>query len=156
MHTITYARAIKEAMAEEMRRDPSVILYGEDVANFGGIFKITAGLKEEFGEDRVFDTPISENAIVGAGVGAAITGLRPIVELQFADFLFTAADEIVLKAGMWRYVHGGAFKVPMVVRCPSGAAGVGPEHGQCPEAFFMHTPGLDRIARYSRRRQRAA
>jgi pyruvate/2-oxoglutarate/acetoin dehydrogenase E1 component len=142
MHTITYARAIKEAIAEEMRRDPSVILYGEDVANFGGIFKITAGLKEEFGEDRVFDTPISENAIVGAGVGAAITGLRPIVELQFADFLFTAADEIVLKAGMWRYVHGGAFEVPMVVRCPSGAAGVGPEHGQCPEAFFMHTPGL--------------
>jgi pyruvate dehydrogenase E1 component beta subunit len=79
---------------------------------------------------------------VGAGVGAAITGLRPIVELQFADFLFTAADEIVLKAGMWRYVHGSAFTIPMVVRCPSGAAGVGPEHGQCPEAFFMHTPGL--------------
>src|SRR5260370_2685252 len=142
MRTITYAQAIKEAIAEEMRRDPSVILYGEDVANFGGIFKITAGLKEEFGEERVFDTPISENAIVGAGVGAAITGLRPIVELQFADFLFTAADEIVLKAGMWRYVHGGAYTVPMVVRCPSGAAGVGPEHGQCPEAFFMHTPGL--------------
>jgi pyruvate/2-oxoglutarate/acetoin dehydrogenase E1 component len=130
MRTITYAQAINEAIAEEMRRDPSVILYGEDVANFGGIFKITKGLKEEFGEERVFDTPISENAIVGAGVGAAITGLRPIVELQFADFLFTAADEI------------GAFTVPMVVRCPSGAAGVGPEHGQCPEAFFMHTPGL--------------
>jgi pyruvate/2-oxoglutarate/acetoin dehydrogenase E1 component len=142
MRTITYAQAINEAIAEEMRRDRSVILYGEDVANFGGIFKITRGLKEEFGEERVFDTPISENAIVGAGVGAAITGLRPIVELQFADFLFTAADEIVLKAGMWRYVHGGAVRVPMVVRCPSGAAGVGPEHGQCPEAFFMHTPGL--------------
>src|SRR5260370_1303956 len=142
MRTITYAQAIKEAIAEEMRRDPSVILYGEDVANFGGIFKITAGLKEEFGEERVFDTPISENAITGAGVGAALTGLRPIVELQFADFLFTAADEIVLKAGMWRYAHGGAYNVPMVVRCPSGAAGVGPEHGQCPEAFFMHAPGL--------------
>ncbi len=79
---------------------------------------------------------------MGAGVGAALTGLRPIVELQFADFLFTAADEIVLKAGMWRYVHGGQYTVPMVVRCPSGAAGVGPEHGQCPEAFFMHAPGL--------------
>jgi pyruvate dehydrogenase E1 component beta subunit len=142
MRTITYAEAIREAMTEEMRRDPSVILYGEDVANFGGIFRITAGLKEQFGDQRVFDSPISENAIVGAGVGAAITGLRPIVELQFADFLFTAADEIVLKAGMWRYVHGGAFTIPMVVRCPSGAAGVGPEHGQCPEAFFMHTPGL--------------
>jgi pyruvate/2-oxoglutarate/acetoin dehydrogenase E1 component len=142
MRTITYAEAIREAMAEEMRRDPTVILYGEDVANFGGIFRITAGLKEEFGGERVFDSPISENAIVGAGVGAAITGLRPIVELQFADFLFTAADEIVLKAGMWRYVHGSVFTIPMVVRCPSGAAGVGPEHGQCPEAFFMHTPGL--------------
>ena len=142
MRTITYAQAIKEALEEEMRRDPTVILYGEDVANFGGIFRITSGLKEEFGEERVFDTPISENAFVGAAVGAAITGLRPVVELQFADFLFTTGDEIVLKAGMWRYVHGGAYKVPMVVRCPSGAAGVGPEHGQCPEAFFMHSPGL--------------
>ncbi len=142
MRTITYAQAIREAMVEEMKRDPTVVLYGEDVANFGGIFKITSGLKEQFGGERVFDTPISENAFVGAAVGAAITGLRPIVELQFADFLFTVGDEIVLKAGMWRWVHGGAFKVPMVVRCPSGAAGVGPEHGQCPEAFFMHTPGL--------------
>ncbi len=142
MRTITYAQAIKEALEEEMRRDPNVVLYGEDVANFGGIFQITSGLQEQFGEDRVFDTPISENALVGAAVGASITGLRPVVELQFADFLFTAGDEIVLKAGMWRYVHGGACKVPMVVRCPSGAAGVGPEHGQCPEAFFMHSPGL--------------
>ena len=142
MKTITYAEAIKEAIAEEMRRDRTVILYGEDVANFGGIFRLTAGLKEEFGDERVFDTPISENALVGAGVGAALTGLRPIVELQFADFLFTAADEVVLKAGMWRYGHGGAYKIPLVIRCPSGAAGVGPEHGQCPEAFFMHAPGL--------------
>jgi pyruvate dehydrogenase E1 component beta subunit len=140
--TITYAQAIKEALQEEMRRDPSVILYGEDVATFGGIFRLTAGLREEFGDERVFDTPISENLLVGGGVGAALTGLRPVVELQFADFLFTAGDEIVLKAGMWRYAHGGAFKIPLVVRCPSGAAGVGPEHGQCPEAFFMHAPGL--------------
>src|ERR1700730_9287684 len=142
MRTITYAQAIKEAIAEEMRRNPSVVFDGEDVATYAGIFKITKGLREEFGEERVFDTPISENALVGAGVGAALTGLRPIVELQFSDFLFTAADEIVLKAGMWRYAHGGAYKVPLVVRCPSGAAGVGPEHGQCPEAFFMHAPGL--------------
>ena len=142
MREITYAQAIKEALVEEMRRDPTVVLYGEDVANFGGIFRITTGLREEFGDNRVFDTPISENAFVGAGVGAALTGLRPVVELQFADFLFTAADEVVLKAGMWRYAHGGAYQVPLVIRCPSGAAGVGPEHGQCPEAFFMHTPGL--------------
>jgi pyruvate/2-oxoglutarate/acetoin dehydrogenase E1 component len=142
MPTITYAEAIRQALIEEMRRDPSVILYGEDVANFGGIFRITAGLKDMFGDERVFDTPISENALVGGGVGAALTGLRPVVELQFADFLFTAGDEVVLKAGMWRYGHGGAYKIPLVVRCPSGATGVGPEHGQCPEAFFMHAPGL--------------
>ncbi len=142
MRTITYAEAIREAIIEEMKRDPSVILYGEDVANFGGIFRITAGLKDMFGDERVFDTPISENALVGGGVGAALTGLRPIVELQFADFLFTAGDEVVLKAGMWRYGHGGAYKIPLVVRCPSGATATGPEHGQCPEAFFMHAPGL--------------
>src|SRR5260370_18049779 len=142
MRAITYAEAIREALIEEMKRDPSVILYGEDVANFGGIFRITSGLQEMFGPERVFDTPISENAITGAGVGAVLTGLRPIVELQFADFLFTAADEIVLKAGMWRHANGGGYNVPLVVRWPSGAAGVGPEHGQCPEAFFMHAPGL--------------
>lgn len=142
MRTITYADAIKEALIEEMRRDPTVILYGEDVANFGGIFRITAGLKDEFGDERVFDTPISENVLVGGGVGAALCGLRPIVELQFADFLLTAGDEVALKAGMWRYGHGGAYKIPLVVRCPSGASGVGPEHGQCLEAFFMHAPGL--------------
>src|SRR5258705_6135014 len=142
MRTITYAEGIKEALEEEMRRDPTVILYGEDVANFGGIFRITSGLKEQFGDERVFDTPISENAFVGAGVGAALTGLRPVVELQFADFLFTAGDEIVLKAGMWRYAHGGAYKVPMVVRCPSGAAGGGDRDGQCAAGGFMYATGL--------------
>src|SRR5258708_38239837 len=142
MRTITYAQALKESPEEEMRRDASVILYGEDVANFGGIFRITTGLKEQFGDERVFDTPISENAFVGAGVGAALPGLRPVVELHFADFLFTAGDEIVLKAGMWRYAHGGAYKVPMVVRCPSGAAVVGPEHGQWPPGVFKYTPGV--------------
>src|SRR5258707_8010873 len=145
MRTITYAEGIKEALEEEMRRDASVILYGEDVANFGGIFRITSGLKEQFGDERVFDTPISENAFGGAGVGAALTGLRPVVELQFADFLFTAGDEIVLNAGMWRYAHGGAYKVPMVVRCPSGAAGGGAEHGQSADAVFMPAPGLKNL-----------
>lgn len=154
MRTITYAEAIKEALVEEMTRDKSVILYGENVATFGGIFQITAGLREKFGENRVFDTPISENALVGAGVGAALTGLRPIVELQFADFLFTTGDEIVLKAGMWRYAHGGAVRIPMVVRCASGASGVGPEHGQCPEAFFMHAPGSRSHRRRTRRMRR--
>lgn len=142
MPTITYSKAINQALEEEMRRDQDVILYGQDVAVWGGIFKVTEGLLEKFGADRVFDTPISENVLVGAGVGAATMGLRPVVELQFADFIFTAGDEVFFKAGMWRFMHGGAFKVPLVVRCPSGGSGFGPEHSACPEAFVMHTPGL--------------
>lgn len=141
LRTITYGNAIREALAEELRRDPSVILYGEDVAHYGGVFGVLAGLHEEFGE-RVFDTPISENAIVGAAVGAAMCGMRPVAELQFADFVFCAADEIFLKAGTWRYAHGGAFKLPLVIRAASGGFGYGPEHSQCPEAYIMHTPGL--------------
>ena len=142
MPTITYSKAINQALEEEMRRDENVILYGQDVAVWGGIFKVTEGLLEKFGSERVFDTPISENVLVGAGVGAATMGLRPVVELQFADFIFTAGDEVFFKAGMWRFMHGGAFKVPLVVRCPSGGSGFGPEHSACPEAFVMHTPGL--------------
>jgi pyruvate dehydrogenase E1 component beta subunit len=142
MRTITYAQAINEAIAEEMDRDEDVILYGQDVARLGGIFQITTGLLDRFGPERVFDSPISENVMVGAGVGAAVMGLRPIVELQFADFLITAGDEIFFKAGMWRFMHGGAFKVPLVVRLPSGSTGAGPEHSTCPEAYVMHSPGL--------------
>src|SRR5260370_17107292 len=140
MRTITFAQGIKAALEEEMRRDTGVILYGEDVANFGGIFRITSGLKEQFGDERVFDTPISENAFVGAGVGAALTGLRPVVELQFADFLFTTADEIVLKPGMCRYAHGGAYKVPMLVHCPSGPPASLPAHRHSPEPSFYPPP----------------
>lgn len=142
MRTISYGQAINEALAEEMARDEDVILYGLDVARWGGIFNITRGLLDRFGPDRVFDSPISENVMVGAGVGAAIMGLRPVVELQYADFLLVAGDEIFFKAGMWRYMHGGAFKVPLVVRLPSGATGAGPEHSTCPEAYVMHSPGL--------------
>jgi len=140
--TITYSQAINQALAEEMRRDEDVILYGQDVAVWGGIFKVTQGLLEKFGPDRVFDSPISENVMVGAGVGAASMGLRPVVELQFADFVITAGDEIFFKAGMWRYMHGGAHTIPLVVRGPSGGSGFGPEHSACPEAFIMHSPGL--------------
>ncbi len=142
MSRMSYSEAINRALAEEMRRDPDVILYGQDVAVWGGVFKVTRGLLEEFGPARVFDTPISENVLVGAGVGAASFGLRPVVELQFADFLMTAGDETFFKAGMWRYMHGGAYTIPLVVRAPSGATGFGPEHSQCPEAFVMHQPGL--------------
>jgi len=137
---MSYSRAINAALAEEMARDKNVIIYGEDISV--GIFGVTAGLRDQFGPDRVFDSPISESAIVGSGVGAAMMGLRPVVELQFADFIFTAGDEVFLKAGMWRFMHGGAYTIPLVVRAPSGGAGFGPEHSACPEAFIMHTPGL--------------
>jgi pyruvate dehydrogenase E1 component beta subunit len=142
VRTITYARAINEALDEELGRNGDVILYGCDVGRWGGIFNVTEGLQEKYGRARVFDSPISENVMVGAGVGAAIMGLRPVVELQFADFILTAGDEVFLKAGMWRYMHGGAFDVPLVLRLPSGATGAGPEHSTCPEAYVMHSPGL--------------
>lgn len=142
MANITYSQAINQALAEELARDENVILYGQDVAVWGGIFKVTQGLYERFGPERVFDSPISENVMVGAGVGAAAMGLRPVVELQFADFILTAGDEVFLKAGMWRFMHGGAFSVPLVIRAPSGGSGFGPEHSACPEAFVMHAPGL--------------
>jgi pyruvate dehydrogenase E1 component beta subunit len=142
MRQLSYAQAINEALAEEMERDESVILYGQDVAVWGGIFRVTTGLLDRFGGERVFDAPISENVLVGAGVGAAVMGMRPVAELQYADFLLTAGDEIFLKAGMWRYMHGGAFKVPLVVRLPSGSTSAGPEHSTCPEAYVMHSPGL--------------
>jgi len=141
--TLTIGAAIREALAEEMRRDERVFIMGEDVAQFGGVFGATKGLFEEFGPKRIFDTPISEMFIVGGGVGAALTGMRPVVELQFADFLFNAADEIVSKMGKWRYMHGGRLTVPMVVRMPAGAmGGVGPEHSQCPEAMLLQAPGV--------------
>ena len=142
MANITYSQAINQALAEELARDENVIVYGQDVAVWGGIFKVTQGLYERFGPERVFDSPISENVMVGAGVGAAAMGLRPVVELQFADFILTAGDEVFLKAGMWRFMHGGAFSVPLVIRAPSGGSGFGPEHSACPEAFVMHAPGL--------------
>jgi pyruvate dehydrogenase E1 component beta subunit len=140
MAVMTYAAALRQALVEEMERDENVVVWGEDVVM--GMWGITAGLQQQFGPDRVFDAPISENVIVGAGVGAAMMGLRPVVELQFADFLFTAGDEVFLKAGMWRFMHGGAFTIPLVIRAAAGGTGFGPEHSVCPEAFVMHSPGL--------------
>lgn len=143
MALLTYAQAINEALAEEMERDDRVFVMGEDVGAFGGVFAVTRGLQERFGRKRVFDTPISETFIIGGGVGAAITGLRPVVELQFADFVAIAMDEIYNKAAKWRYMHGGAFTVPLVIRAPEGAAGgAGPEHSQSPEALFWSAEGL--------------
>lgn len=143
MSEMSYARAINRAMAEELERDPTVFVMGQDVGAFGGAFGITRGLQERFGSKRVFDTPISENFLAGGGVGAALTGLRPIVELQYADFIAIAMDEIYNKAAKWRYMHGGLFTVPLVIRAPEGAAnGAGPEHSQCPEGLLLSAAGL--------------
>ncbi|HEY1687620.1 MAG TPA: alpha-ketoacid dehydrogenase subunit beta [Solirubrobacteraceae bacterium] len=140
---LTFSEAIREALAEEMERDEMVMLMGQDVGAFGGVFGVTAGLHDRFGDKRVVDTPISETLMVGGGVGAAITGLRPVVELQFADFIGVAMDEIYLKAAKWRYMHGGLFEVPLVLRLPEGAVGgAGPEQSQCPEAMLWNVPGI--------------
>src|SRR5512132_502200 len=115
---VTYLQAVRDALAEEMRRDENVIVLGEDVAELGGAFLATEGLLREFGPERVIDTPISESLIVGAGVGAAVAGLRPVCEMQFMDFVSCGFDQLVNMAATTRYRHGGRAKVPMVVRGP--------------------------------------
>jgi 2-oxoisovalerate dehydrogenase E1 component beta subunit len=138
---VTYLDAISHALREEMRRDPDVLLLGEDIAVFGGAFKITRGFLEEFGPERVIDTPISESGFVGAACGAAIEGLRPVVEFQFADFIACAFDQIVNFAAKAYYRWG--TPVPVVFRGPSGGGfRGGPFHSQNPEAWFTHVPGL--------------
>jgi len=144
---LTYLEAIREALAEEMRRDPKVFVLGEDVGPYGGAFGVTQGLHEEFGELRVIDTPISESAIAGISIGAALRGYRPVAEMQFADFISCAFDQIVNQAATLRYRYGGRATVPIVVRAPSGG-GVsgGLYHSQNPEAWFIHRPGLKVVA----------
>ncbi|MGA2631358.1 MAG: alpha-ketoacid dehydrogenase subunit beta [Terriglobia bacterium] len=141
MPVMTYLEAIRQGIWEEMERDPNVFLLGEDIGAYGGAFKVTAGMLEKFGEERVIDTPISESAIVGAAVGAALMGLRPIAEMQFMDFISCGFDQIVNMAAKIHYRWGPA--VPIVIRGPSGA-GVhgGPFHSQSNEMWFVHTPGL--------------
>ncbi|HET7296278.1 MAG TPA: alpha-ketoacid dehydrogenase subunit beta, partial [Gemmatimonadales bacterium] len=143
MAELRYREALREALREEMRRDERVVLMGEDIGVFGGAFKVTEGLLEEFGEERVRDTPISENTIVGVGVGAAMTGLRPVVELMTINFALLAFDQIVNHAAHIHYMFGGQVKVPLVVRMPQGAGHqLGPTHSHCLEALFLHVPGL--------------
>lgn len=143
MAVITYRDAVVRALAEEMERDADVIFFGEDVAKAGGVFKVTPGLYEKFGGDRVRDTPISEQAIVGAGIGAAITGMRPVIELMFADFAAVTLDQIVNQAAKMRYMSGGQIKVPLTIRAAQGGgAGFASQHSQCCETWFMHAPGL--------------
>jgi 2-oxoisovalerate dehydrogenase E1 component len=140
---VTYRDAIRDALAEEMLRDRRVILYGEDVADYGGAFKLTKGLLEAFGRERVFNTPISEACIVGTGVGAAIAGLRPVVELMYMDFALMASDQIANQAGKWHYMSGGALEVPLVIRASVGAGkGYGGQHSQSLESVFTHIPGM--------------
>jgi pyruvate/2-oxoglutarate/acetoin dehydrogenase E1 component len=144
MREITYRDALREALREEMLRDERVFLLGEDVGKYWqGAFKVSQGLAEAFGEKRVRDTPISESAIVGAAIGAAITGMRPVAEIMFGDLSTLAMDQIANQAAKLRYMFGGQTAVPMVVRMPFGAgASVGAHHSQSLEAWFMHVPGL--------------
>lgn len=144
MRKIAYREALKEALREEMRRDSRVFLLGEDIGRYwGGAFKVTKGLAEEFGDERVRDTPISESAIIGAAVGAAITGMRPVAEIMFGDLTALAMDQIANQAAKIRYMFGGQAKCPIVVRTPFGAGvNIAAHHSQSLEAWFMHVPGL--------------
>ena len=140
---VYYADALREAMAEEMRRDSTVVLIGEDIALYGGAFGVTRGLLEEFGPERVVNTPISEGGFTGMAVGAALTGLRPVVEYMFMDFIVLASDQIVNHAAKFRAIYGEQAKVPIVFRAAAGAGrSYGATHSQMLESWFMHIPGL--------------
>ncbi|MDR2492130.1 MAG: alpha-ketoacid dehydrogenase subunit beta [Coriobacteriales bacterium] len=143
MSVMTYGEAIREGMSIRMREDNNVVLFGEDVGAFGGCFGVTAGMFDEFGEDRVRDTPISEGVIIGAAVGSSATGLRPIAELMFCDFLTVGMDQLVNQAAKMRYMFGGKISLPMVVRLPLGAGvSAAAQHSQSLEAWVTHVPGL--------------
>ena len=139
----TYLQALNEALRQEMERDENVFIIGEDVGQFGGCFGVTQGLYDTFGEARVMDTPITESVIVGAAAGAAASGLRPVAELMFVDFIGVALDQLFNQAAKMRFMFGGKAKVPMVLRMPQGAGiGAAAQHSQSLEAWFMHIPGI--------------
>ena len=142
MEAKTIVQALRQVLIEEMNADDSVIILGQDIAQFGGAYRVTEGLLEMFGKDRVYDTPISEIAIAGAAIGAAMTGLRPVAEFQFNDFMACAMDQICNQAAKIHFMMGGQVKVPLVFRAPFGSTGRAAQHSQCLEAWFMHTPGL--------------
>ncbi|PWH20584.1 MAG: alpha-ketoacid dehydrogenase subunit beta, partial [Ardenticatenia bacterium] len=149
MARMTIAEALRQAIREEMHRDPRVFCIGEDIGipgGWGGAFTVTLGLADEFGHERILDTPISELGFTGIAVGAAIGGLRPIVDVQYGDFLFLAMDQLVNEAAKMTYMSGGTVKVPLVMRAPVGATRRGAQHAQSLEAFFTHVPGLKVIA----------
>jgi len=141
--TMNVIQAVNDALRLEMRRDPSVVVLGEDVGKFGGVFRATQGLQEEFGADRVIDTPLAESGVIGTALGMALYGLRPVPEIQFADFIFPAMDQIVNEVAKYRYRSGGQYACPMVIRSPYGGGIKGGHyHSQSPEAHFIHTAGL--------------
>lgn len=145
MSTLTYLQAISSALRDEMRADERVFLMGEDIGVFGGAFKVTDGFIDEFGAERVMDTPLAESGIIGTAIGAAVVGMRPVCEMQFADFISCGFDQLVNVAGKMHYRQGLA--VPIVVRLPSGGGfSGGPFHSQNPEAWFMHAPGIKVVA----------
>ncbi|WP_052888904.1 alpha-ketoacid dehydrogenase subunit beta [Thermogemmatispora carboxidivorans] len=140
---LTYAQAIREALAEEMERDPSLLLLGEDIGEPGGVFGVTQGLLQRFGEERVLDTPISEEAVIGAALGAALLGVPTVAEIMFSDFATLAMDQIVNQAAKFRYMTGGRTSAPLVIRMVTGTAGAtAAQHSQSLEAWFTATPGL--------------
>ncbi len=143
LQEMSYREALREAMREEMQRDPAVWLLGEDIGVYGGSFKVTLGLLDEFGERRVRETPISESAIIGTAAGSAMTGLRPVAEMMFSDFITLGMDALVNHAAKFRYMSNGQVQIPMVVRLPSGSGtGAGAQHSQSLEAWFCNVPGL--------------
>jgi pyruvate/2-oxoglutarate/acetoin dehydrogenase E1 component len=149
MTTMTIAEALRQALREEMRRDERVFCLGEDIGvegGFGGAFTATLGLSEEFGHQRILDTPISETAIAGVAIGAAMAGLRPVADVQYGDFLFCMMDQLANQAAKMHYMSGGQVAVPLVMRAPVGATARGAQHAQSLEAFFTHIPGLKVVA----------
>ena len=143
MTQMNMVSAINSALRYELENDDRVVLLGEDVGKLGGVFRVTAGLQKEFGTDRVMDTPLSETGIIGTAIGMALGGLRPVPEIQFADFIYPAIDQLINEAAKYRYRSSGEFPCPMVVRVPCGG-GVrgGHYHSQTPESMFIHTAGL--------------
>src|SRR3989338_6322250 len=143
MATLTLLQSVNDAIRSEMRQNPDVVVFGEDVGHLGGVFRATEGLQKEFGEKRCFDTPLSECGIVGAAIGMAVYGIRPVAEIQFLDFIYPAFDQIVSEAAKMRYRSGGEFTAPLVIRSPYGGGIKGGHyHSQSTEALFAHTPGL--------------
>jgi pyruvate dehydrogenase E1 component beta subunit len=144
---LTYAEALREALRQEMTRDERVVLLGEDIGVYGGAFGVTDHLLQEFGANRVRDTPISEAGITGCAIGAALTGLRPVLEIQFMDFITLCMEQLVLQAAKIRYMFGGKAQVPMVLRTPGGSGtGAAAQHSESLEAWFAHVPGLKVVA----------